>query len=95
LLYRKLKLTEAFMLASVLSALNPIPLLGAFKSLGVGKRLVTLVYGESMLNAPVAILRCLATQRATRAVQLARLTVLALSASAGWRAQTHRALSCL
>jgi hypothetical protein len=56
LMYREIKPTEAFMLASVLSALNPIPVLGAFKSLGVEHKLTTLVYGESMLNAPVAIL---------------------------------------
>lgn len=47
LAHRPLESHERFMLASVLSALNPIPTLRAFKSLGVQAKLTNLVYGES------------------------------------------------
>ncbi|PLT29732.1 cation:proton antiporter [Peribacillus deserti] len=48
-------LVMAFTFASLMSATDPISVISIFKSLGVPKRLVTIIEGESLLNDGVAV----------------------------------------
>lgn len=50
-----LPLVVAFTFAALMSATDPISVISIFKSLGVPKRLVTIIEGESLLNDGVAV----------------------------------------
>ncbi|WP_223067934.1 cation:proton antiporter [Paenibacillus caui] len=51
----QLPLTVAFTFAALMSATDPISVISIFKSLGVPKRIVTIIEGESLLNDGIAV----------------------------------------
>ncbi len=50
-----LSLGTAFLFAAMISATDPVSVLALFKEVGVGRRLYTIVEGESLLNDGVAV----------------------------------------
>ncbi|SIB11722.1 sodium/hydrogen exchanger [Mycobacteroides abscessus subsp. abscessus] len=50
-----LPLVLSFTFASLMSATDPISVISIFKTLGVPKKLVTIIEGESLLNDGVAV----------------------------------------
>jgi monovalent cation:H+ antiporter, CPA1 family len=51
----QLPLVVAFTFAALMSATDPISVLSIFKSLGVGKKLTTIIEGESLFNDGIAV----------------------------------------
>lgn len=49
-------LNESFAFSSLISATDPVAVLGIFKEIGVDKNLFILIFGESILNDAVSII---------------------------------------